>query len=454
MRIGMILDAPFPPDRRVEHEARTLLERGYEVALFHINWTSGVLYQRARRAESGQGSDKELTSQATEEYEAGQDDGTAETVNHFGLRNLGDSNSVFEQKVYRGIELYGYSGGRVLYKSSALACELPLFERWMAPVLKEFIRVAGVDLLHIHDMLIAGAVFRTNRSFLLPTILDLHENRPEIMKHYRHVVRWPGRWLIRPDLWKRKMADYMNTADHVVVVTEQARQQASAESGLPLGKFTALPNVVRLDEVGPSGPPAETEFESNLKKLTADRFTLLYIGDTSVRRGTMTMLEAAERLKNRIPELLLLIVGSGSEDDALRQFVANKGLENQVRFEGWQPPSKLPAYVRASDVGLSPLLRNPHHDTTYANKLFLYMAGGLPTVASDCPAQADLIRQEGCGRIHRAGEADDLADAVADLAENPGVGREMGEKAVRAVRERWNWDKTGGNLIEAYRKIV
>jgi hypothetical protein len=60
--------------------------------------------------------------------------------------------------------------------------------------------------------------------------------------------------------------------------------------------------------------------------------------------------------------LLLILVGSSSQDDVLRTFAEKKGLQDAVRFEGWQEPGRLPAYVQASRLCLSPLLRYPRHD--------------------------------------------------------------------------------------------
>ncbi|WP_373941084.1 hypothetical protein OEG92_14785 [Polaribacter sejongensis] len=38
MRIGMILDAPFPPDPRVENEAVSLVKAGHDVFLFCLKY--------------------------------------------------------------------------------------------------------------------------------------------------------------------------------------------------------------------------------------------------------------------------------------------------------------------------------------------------------------------------------------------------------------------------------
>lgn len=168
----------------------------------------------------------------------------------------------------------------------------------------------------------------------------------------------------------------------------------------------------------------------------------------------MTALATVDILKKQIPELQLLLVGNSSQDNLLQNFVKNRKLEKWVRFEGWQQPDRLPAYINASDICLSPLLRNAHHDTTYANKLFQYMAVGKPVVASDCTAQAAVIRREQCGLIHKAGNPDDLARIILELYQNPKKRVRMGGNGAEAVREHWNWAVTGKNLLTVYDKIL
>jgi len=394
MRIGMIMDTPFPPDMRVENEAGALLANGHEIYLFHIDYEERI-----------------------------------------------------SSEVYEGVKITRHKAGKLLYKLSALAYTFPFFRWQLNGPVKDFIRKTNIDVLHIHDMVIAEAVFNANESFSLPVVMDLHENRPEIMKLYKHTNKWPGNWLINLDLWQEKQKILMQHADHVIFVTEEARQAAARIDDIPKEKTTVLPNTVSLDRynVDAKNPAIE--------KLTEGKFTLLYVGDTSIRRGTLNALKAAEILQKKIPELQLILVGDSSQDHLLHTFVKENQLSNSVHFEGWQEPGVLPAYINASDLCLSPLLRNPHHDTTYANKLFQYMAGGRAVVVSDCPAQAKIVKDEGCGLIHRADDVEDLADKIMVLYEHRAKRLKMGKRGAEAVRERWNWNITGTQLLKVYDEI-
>ena len=123
----MILDKPFPPDPRVENEAVTLIESGYEVFLFCLTYADETL-----------------------------------------------------KETYKGIHVRRYQSNRITYKLSALAYELPFYSKLMMPKIADFIVKNKIDVLHIHDIRIAGSVYATNRKFQLPVLLDLHDNYPEV----------------------------------------------------------------------------------------------------------------------------------------------------------------------------------------------------------------------------------------------------------------------------------
>jgi hypothetical protein len=110
MKIGMILDATFPPDPRVENEAVSLVDSGHEVFLFCLTYGEQKL---------------------------------AEVIN--------------------GIHVQRYLSNTLEYKLSALAYTIPVYTLFMQKKIKSFIKAHTIEALHIHDMRIAQAVFNANK---------------------------------------------------------------------------------------------------------------------------------------------------------------------------------------------------------------------------------------------------------------------------------------------------
>ena len=177
-----------------------------------------------------------------------------------------------------------------------------------------------------------------------------------------------------------------------------------------------------------------------MKRRFADAFVLFYFGDTSRRRGTDLAILAMPRIVAEVPNAHLVIVGKNNREDVfLQELKSLSPVGDHIHLEGFQPMGSLGAYLSVANVGLSPLVRNVHHDTTHANKLFQFMHGALPLVVSDCPAQANLVTTTNTGLVHRGGDVDSLVEAILTLAQNPSMAREMGERGQAAVKARFNW---------------
>lgn len=386
----MILDKPFPPDPRVENEAISLIAQGHEVYLFCLTYDTPM----------------------------------DETLN--------------------GIHVRRYKCSNLAYKLSALAYTVPFYRWAMAPKTRHFLKENNIECIHIHDMQIADTVFRINTSLKLPTVLDLHENRPEIMKFYKHVNSRYGKLLIDLNKWEQAEKKLIGQTDKLIVVTEEAKQEALQYKNIEPENIVVVPNTIH--------PEIYLKYAVDRAIISRfeDTFNILYLGDTGLRRGTDTAIMAVSKLIEKIPNVKLILVGESSADGYLRSLADDLKVAKYVAFEGWQDVSLFPSYVSAAQVCISPLKRNKHHDTTFANKLFQYMAMGKPVVVSDSIAQANVVLNENCGLVHKAEDVEDLAAKLLHIFLNKKEADRMGIAGEQAVHQRWNWNVTSLDLIGMY----
>ncbi|QSE97182.1 glycosyltransferase family 4 protein [Fulvivirga lutea] len=393
MKIAMFLDTAFPPDSRVENEAICLIKAGHEVHLFSLDYQGRP------------------------------------------------SNEVINE-----ITVHRYKVDKLTYKLSALAYTFPFFHNRIKPSIKDFINKLKPNVLHIHDMVIAKAVIDVNAG-KLKVVLDLHENRPEIMKHYKHVNEGLGKILISTDKWNKVQDKLIKRSDKLILVTEEAKNDVMSKGLKKAEDIVVVPNTI-LPELF-----LNYSIDESILDRFNSTFNILYLGDTSLRRGTDTAIKSMKIIKDKIPNARLILVGDSSVDNKLKQLASNEGVNNLVSFEGWQDVSLFPSYTLASNICISPLKRNKHHDTTFANKLFQYMAMGKPVVVSDSTTQANVVREEECGLIFPAENELLLAQQIIQLYENDELAYRLGENGKKAVQDRWNWDVTSEGLIEMYQTL-
>ena len=388
MKILMVLDEEYPPDVRVEKEMKALQAAGHTVHL--------LCYTR---------SDQPLTEDL------------------------------------KGIAVIRVKISPLQYKMKALALLLPFyFSFWIRHILAQLGR-EQYDALHFHDLPLASVCIQAGQKFNVPVIGDYHENRPEIMKHYHHVRSFPGNVLISIKGWHKYQLSQTQRLDHLILVTPEAKDYYSVNYGVSSEKITVVENFPDPDEL------MQIEADDALLKKYSTRKMLLYFGDTGLRRGTGTILEAAE-LMQQDPTWCFVIVGDSREQQQLLEMKKRMKLDN-VEFTGYLPLEKALSYFRAAYAGLSPLLRNIHHDTTYANKIFQYMAFGLPVVVSDCKAQAAVVKESASGLVHEAGNAADLAQKIM-LLSNAGEYEAMSKNAKKAVENNYNFTRSAKRLLSVY----
>ena len=394
MRIGMILDKTFPPDPRVENEAISLINNGHEVFLFCLKY----------------GSEK-------------------------------------ENEDIKGIQVKRYKSNRLIYKLSALVYTFPFYSLLMSAKINHFLVSNKIEAIHIHDIQIAEAVFKTNKKLKLKIVLDLHENRPEIMKFYPHLQKFPGKFLISANKWKQKEEEFIKKADAVIVVTEESKNEIVKRTRKSLENIIVVPNTVHRNYL------KNAIIQNDIIEKYKNNFVLLYVGDTGLRRGLQTAIESISILKNTIPTIKLVIVGSNTSDTVLKKQVENFGIENYVDFEGWQDETLFPSYIKSSSICISPLHRNLHHDTTYANKLFQYMSFGKPLIVSEATSQKIIVEKANSGLVHEAENSNDFTEKVLELINNKSLQTRLGENGKLFIENKFHWDKTSKELIDLYANL-
>lgn len=394
-RIAFILDNVFPPDARVQNEAIALIRAQYEVHLFCLDYT--------------------------------------------GIQK--------DREEYLGIKIHRYRVPSFYHNISGWAYSFPLYHRLMQPLLARFLSDVNPDFIHIHDIQIAQAVFNINKN-KLPVVLDLHENRPEIMKYYDHVQKIPGKWFINPERWKKSEARFIQFSDKIIVVTPEAKKYYVKNLNFNPEKITVLPNTVSENfyKNAPSYDSIAHKFKNN--------FVILYVGRTGLRRGLAEVINSLPRIKKEIPNIKLVIVGNSKSDPYLMQLAKILNLADNISFEGYQNAELLPSYIRASHIGISPLHRNIHHDTTYANKLFQYLSLAKPVIVSDCTSQKRIVEENNCGLVFKSQDSKDFARQVLALYHDPELRDTFGSNGKRFVREDFNWSTISRPLVELYDQLT
>ena len=393
MNILMVLENDFPPDVRVENEIRILLAQGYRISLL-----CSSLMIKSRRIE-----------------------------NYMGVKVIKEPMSLF------------------VFKSGALALTLPFYHKYWKKNIKKVIKEEEFDVILIHDLPLAMVGARIGHRNNIKVIADFHENRPEIMKMYHYVITFPGNLLISVERWNKYQKTCVKLVDKLILVTKEAKDYYIKSYNVPESKIGVFPNYPDIEAL------SRVKVDDTIVKKYKDKFMIVYFGDTGLRRGTMTIIETAKKMKN-LKKYHFVIIGKSKEQSILEDMIKEYGLTN-VELMGYLIFDLIISYIVASQIGLCPFLRNIHHDTTYANKLFQFMFFRKPVIVSDCPAQEKVVLKEHCGLVYTAGNPDELKESILKI-DNPTTIDEFGSNGYNAVISKYNNQSSHVELIDIFASVV
>ncbi len=180
--------------------------------------------------------------------------------------------------------------------------------------------------------------------------------------------------------------------------------------------------------------------------IKSDKFELLNHGQFYSGRGYELMVEAAKITDNS--NVCYTLRGFGRLEEELRKTVINYNLNN-VEFA---PPVKtveLISYARKSSVGLAITLPiNVNFKLSVSNKIFEYIAAGLPVIMSDIPEHRYLNNKYNFGIILKENTPKELRDAVMLLYSDKELYQTCSNNAKIAANEI-NWETEFKKLIDA-----
>jgi colanic acid biosynthesis glycosyl transferase WcaI len=167
------------------------------------------------------------------------------------------------------------------------------------------------------------------------------------------------------------------------------------------------------------------------------KFTVLYAGMMGHIPDILTLLKAAERLKDH-PNIQFVLIGTGQRVEEYREFCSEKELTN-CHFLGVMPRKMIPVFCRSVDVCINLFPKGDLGASILGSKTFDYMASATPMIyAGDGEGTAKLLRESKGGIVVPAEDADGVAEAILSLYEDPEMGRQMGERASEYVLEHYS----------------
>jgi glycosyltransferase involved in cell wall biosynthesis len=405
MRICMLVYNPLARDARVFRQAKTLAEAGHELEL--IGWQPGDLPSREER-------DGFTILRIRRDPLHWRARRLLRGARHRLLRSLGrDPGPIGTPRRRKGL----------------LHRQLMLFDWWRRAERLGLERRG--DVYVAHDLNALPPAARAARKAGARLVYDSHELFIE-----RDLVPAAER-----PLWRALEKRLIRRADRTMTVSEPIAEELARRYGV------AAPTVIQNCPDPPERVPEDGERRlRNLAGVDDGEPLILYQGMVQPERGLEALVEAVPAIERGV----VVIVGSGRLEGPLRQKVATMGIEARVKLTGEVPQRDLLSYTAGATIGVAPFEgRSLNSYWVAPNKLFEYMAVGVPVVASRLPVLERIVDGHGVGLLCEPGDAASLAAAVNRLLSDPELYERCHRNALAAA-EVFNWRTESRKLMEIY----
>ena len=395
MNVLMILGGEFPPDERVEKEARSLIENGFNVTI-----------------------------------------ACQTTCGEIG----------FEE--YKGITIYRLSLTKLQYKLSAACLVLPFyFVQWKLFVSRLF-KENNYDIVHVHDLPLASVGYYFKKKFGVKLVCDQHEFYSNWIVHTAHYNTFMGKIIKGLSPWKKYERNYLKKADLVTTVEEPLREIYIEQVGIPSGKIICIKNT-------PSNKVFNSEnMDNKIIHAFKNEFVLFYAGGIDILRGIDVAIRALPYIISEIPSVKIVLCGKIIKPYDPIGLAMKLGVEKHLQFEGWSPIEKLPSYIQASKMCFfTPPSNREEIHRTIATKIYQYLQYGKPVIVGEARMMKDFVEEYQIGYVIDEEDPKQFAEKVIYFYKNLPVESERIQQNCDLVKDQFIWEETFKSLIKHYREI-
>ncbi len=291
----------------------------------------------------------------------------------------------------------------------------PLDLRAYRQLLKVF-RSEQIDLVHVHSPAAAIPARLAAHRLGIPSIVTVHFPATQYYGHQRYFRASTGRFLyINLD----RLLNHTWT-ERLIYVSRLVREECVNKNLSPGQRSIVIRNGVNLEAYKGLGDRGTLRARYNVPD---NMVVITFVGRLVEDKGLDLLLDAAGQLNNRnVPAFQIWLIGSGPQEDFLRQKANLLKLEHQVIFLGFQ--SNVPEYLNASDIFILP---SRHEAMPIA--ILESLAAGLPSIVTNVGENADLIDNGVNGFVVPPNSISALKDAIQQLLSDPELALRMGHQA-------------------------
>jgi len=298
------------------------------------------------------------------------------------------------------------------------------------------LRTGSYDVLHSHE---EAAFFgmRLARKYGLRHVYDMHSSLPNQLRNFRAYDFGAIRAIFQ---WLENRA--LQTSDGVITICAEL-----ADIAMSQGKSDAhamIENTADDSKVFGQGD-GDVRLELGLQ----GKRIVLYTGTFEPYQGLDMLLRGFARVRERHPDAHLLLVGGTlSQVDSYGRLAGSLGIGDSVTLVGTVHPSRIPSFLRAAELIVSPRSRGTYTPL----KIYNYMRSHRPLVATDLYTHTQTLDSNVALLVPPNEEG--VAFGIESIFTDAALGRRLAQAAADRVEQEYSDEVYMSKVADFYERLT
>jgi glycosyltransferase involved in cell wall biosynthesis len=301
-------------------------------------------------------------------------------------------------------------------------------ERIYGESIEKVIDLGSFDIIHAHDWLTFRAALKLKAQTGLPLIVHIHSVESDRAGGNK------GNPLIEE-------MEYLglSLADEVIAVSEHTKQIIIRDYNIPANKIKVVHNSIDRDDLGEIEPENIYVYLQLMK--SQGYHVITSVGRLTIQKNVTNMLRAAQKVIEKVPKTLFLVVGDGEQYNELIALSAELGILKNVVFTGFQRGKSWRDSFSIADLFIMPSVSEPFGLTPLEAINY-----GTPSLISYQSGVSEVLKS--CLKVDYW-DVDEMANKIVAVLRTPTLRQALKENAEREIHEL-SWAPSAKKLKKIY----
>jgi len=326
-----------------------------------------------------------------------------------------------------------YDGGIIpnVRKSFLAKLQLPLFFMKEYSAAKKLVKKYKPQILHAHWLIPQGIIAASlKKEFKIPFIMTVHGS----------------------DLFPLKNPIFRAMQKYVLKHCDMCTVNSYATYKEVVSRFPEAKEKLVIRSMGVD----IKKFQKNAKRNNAykKKKIVLFVGRLNEQKGIQYLIKAIPRVKDKFPNIRLLIIGEGNFRYEMEHLVDYLDIRDEVEFLGAMRHDDIIDYYKMADVFVLPSITSSIGTEGFGLVLLEAMSAKTPVIGTNSGGIPYIIKNGQNGLLVKEKDNKEIAEAIIKIMSSKKLSSKLAKRGFETATKHYSWEIVARKFNDFYREIT